>query len=266
MTAGHTSLRDTGACAFFDVDETLIPVKSMFDFLAFRLAELGHPRSTYEEAATQLRELAASGARREEVNRAYYRLYRGASEQELKASGERWFAARAAAPGFLLNGSVLALREHLANGDHVVLLSGSFAPCLEPLAAALGATAFRGTRPVVADGLLTGDVERPMIGVAKGDAVREYASQHGIDLERSHAYGDHLSDLPMLEAVGRPRVRADGDPALLGHASQRGWPLVRDPVSVSPPGEHGPGCVCGCALADWAAPSHLPLTTTGAPS
>lgn len=253
-------------CAFFDVDETLIPVKSMFDFLAFRLAELGRPRSAYGEAAARLRKLAASGAPREEVNRAYYRLYRGACEQELLASGERWFAARAAEPGFLLGGSVLALREHLAAGDHVVLLSGSFAPCLAPVAAALGATAFRGTRPVVVDGLLTGDVERPMIGAAKGEAVREYAARHGLDLGRSHAYGDHLSDLPMLEAVGRPHVRADGDPALLGHASQRGWPLVRDPAPAASRGSHGPGCVCGCALADWSAPPRSTLTTTGASS
>ncbi|WP_229826389.1 HAD family hydrolase [Nocardiopsis terrae] len=262
---GGTGVVGARTGAFFDVDETLIPVKSMFDFLAFRLAELGRPPSAYAESAAELRELAASGVPREEINREYYRLYRGASEQELMASGRRWFATRAAVPGFFLEGSVLALRGHLADGAHVVLLSGSFAPCLEPLARALGATAFRGTRPLVADGRLTGEVERPMIGPAKGEAVHEYAQQHGLDPAWSHAYGDHISDLPMLEAVGHPHVRADGDPALLGHASQRGWPRVHDPAPATPSGDHGSECVCGCALARWAAPSNHPttLTTTG---
>ncbi|WP_306366892.1 HAD family phosphatase [Nocardiopsis sp. CC223A] len=242
--------------AFFDVDETLIGLKSMFDFLAFHLEENGLPGAA-ERHTSGLRELAAAGAPREEVNRAYYRLYRGARAEELAARGRRWFARRSAERGFFLEATVFALYRHRAAGHRVVLLSGSFSPCLDPIADALEATAVYGTRTLTEDGVLTGEVERPMIGEAKGDAVREYTERHGIAAAGAYAYGDHLSDLPMLEAVGHPNVRADGDTRLTELALRRGWPLLRDPG----PGGHGPDCVCGCALADWAAQAP---TTTGA--
>ena len=38
-------------------------------------------------------------------------------------------------------------------------------------------------------------------GDDKAVIVKEYATQHGIDLQRSHAYGDSIADLGMLENV-----------------------------------------------------------------
>jgi phosphoserine phosphatase len=77
-----------------------------------------------------------------------------------------------------------------------------------------------------------------MIGEGKAVALRRWAGEHGIDLARSVACGDHLSDLPMLACVGRALVVA-GDPALEREAAGRGWPVLRpDTVTDNLVGVH----------------------------
>ncbi|MFL1431942.1 MULTISPECIES: HAD family hydrolase [unclassified Nocardiopsis] len=240
----------SGRGAFFDVDETLLSVKSMFDFLEHRAAELRHPRSAVEEHLAGLRALAAAGTPREEVNRAHYRHHRGEHYDALVRSGLRWFESRRHRPGFWLPAPVRELRRHLDEGARVVLLSGSFFACLDPVAVALGAHEVHGTRPLTRDGVLTGEVERPMIGRAKADAARASAAAHDLCLECSHAYGDHTSDLPLLSAVGRPHV-VGADPDMAAHAAEHGWPVL-DPLAPAPGDpHHADTCRCGCALADW---------------
>jgi phosphoserine phosphatase len=56
--------------------------------------------------------------------------------------------------------------------------------------------------------VLTGGlVGEPCIGEAKRAAVRaELRSRPDVDPARCYAYGDHVSDLPMLAEVGNPVV------------------------------------------------------------
>ncbi len=261
--------------AFFDVDETLISGKSMFSFLAFYLRERDEPPSVYERMAAELRRRARKGAPREAVNRAYYRFYRGEPRDRIAASGRRWFAERAADPDFFHAGAVRELDRHRTAGADVVLLSGSFFACLDPVAEALGATVALGSEPLVRGGLLTGEVGRTMIGRAKGEAAAEFAASRGLSLPDSHGYGDHISDLALLEAVGHPHV-VEGDPALREHAIARGWPVL-DAPSPSPrarggarstrrTGRHGDECCCGCALASWSAGTDTHTHTASEPA
>lgn len=236
--------------AFFDVDETLLSGKSMFDFLAHHLRARGEPSSAYDRLTAELRDLATDGSSRAQINRAYYRLYRGESYEALASEGMRWFEANRGRPGFFLPVSVRALHRHRAQGARTILLSGSFFACLDAIAAGLGVDEAHGTRPMVHQGRLTGEVERPMIGTAKGAAARELAVARGLCLRCSHAYGDHPSDLPLLESVGHPHV-VGSDPELLTHAAERGWPVL-DPRAPAPVDlHHGEDCRCGCVLADW---------------
>lgn len=125
--------------AFFDVDETLITVKSMFAFLRHWLAERGDDGGEYARITDEIKQLAAAGTPREEINRHYYRLYRGVEYAALEESGKRWFDAFAAdgAPFYL--DTLEALRAHRDSGVRTVLLSGSFAPAIAPVAAAAAA-------------------------------------------------------------------------------------------------------------------------------
>lgn len=221
------------AAAFFDVDETLITVKSMFTFLRFWLAEHGDDGSRYARVAGEIKERAAAGVPREEVNRHYYRAYRGVPGAELAEAGQRWFAEFEAGGAAYYTDAVRALTAHRDSGAVTVLLSGSFAAAIAPVAAALGADRLIATTPVVDDhGLLTGEVLRPMIGAAKADAVSEFLRENGIEFENTFGYGDHASDLPFLSAVAHPGFRG-ADPVLLERAGTHGWIHLSDRVSAA---------------------------------
>ncbi len=56
--------------------------------------------------------------------------------------------------------------------------------------------------------------------------LASYARRRGVDLRRSYAYADSISDLPMLEAVGNP-VAVNPDRRLAAAARERGWQLRR---------------------------------------
>jgi len=217
--------------AFFDIDDTLITIKSMFRFLEYDIAESGRPPSDYRRAMDELRSLKAAGVPRLETNRAFYRNFAGRREAELAARGAEWFHAEHARGG-LFNDEVLsALRGHARAGALIVLVSGSFPPCLDPIADFVGADLLLCSRPEVRDGRYTGALTLPMIGEVKAEAARVEAAARGIALEHSHAYGDHVSDLPLLEAVGHPVVVGD-DPELNDHAIQRGWPRGKAGVAT----------------------------------
>jgi HAD superfamily hydrolase (TIGR01490 family) len=215
----------TGA-AFFDVDETLVNAKTMFDFLSFHLRAHGDDGGAYRRATEQLDRLAAAGVSREEINRHYYRFYTGCRWSELLTEGRRWAAEFLARPDALIPAAVAALQRHQEAGHLVVLVSGSFQPCLDPIATRLGADTVRCTQPVVAeDGRLTGDVVRPIIGCAKADAVQEIIEVQNLTPAACFGYADHASDLAMLRSVGQPSVIGT-DPVLIQTARTLGWPML----------------------------------------
>jgi HAD superfamily hydrolase (TIGR01490 family) len=224
---------------FSDVDETLIKVKSMFRFLAFYLGTRGEPPETYDRLTGELRRAADAGTPRHEINRRYYRLFAGEDAARLAAAGREWFAYETygahLTTGGLFHAPVRrALAEHTAAGHPVLLVSGSFFACLDPIAEETGAARAYGTRPVIRRGALTGDVLVPLIGAAKGRVAYAAAALGGVDLATCTAYGDHISDLDLLAAVGHPVVVGD-DPALTAHADRAGWQRLALTGDGAPP-------------------------------
>ncbi|MEC3977533.1 HAD family hydrolase [Amycolatopsis sp. H20-H5] len=219
-------MRSSGRAAFFDVDETVIKAKSMFDFLRFWLDTRGDDGTAYERAMSDIKTMAADDVPRSEINRSYYRLYTGSSYDELLTAGRAWYAAYRTGSAAFVKATVRAVEVHRAAGDSVGLVSGSFPACLRPLAEDLGADVVLCTEPVVGDGgLLTGEVVTPMIGAAKASAVAATISGWGFSAAECFGYGDHATDLDMLSVVGNPRA-VEGDPVLVRHARARGWPIL----------------------------------------
>lgn len=221
--------------AFFDVDETLIAVKSMFDFLDLYLdGSASAPDPGRAARIAEFRALARDGqAPREEVNRAYYRIYAGERADRLAELGRTWFGRRRRGVGFVLAPVVATLIRHRLAGHRIVLVSGSMPACLDPLAAALGADDVACARPVAdATGVLTGEIAEPVIGAGKRRAVREVAARRDLSLPLSFGYADHPSDLPMLTLLGHP-VAVGAHPGLVAHADRHGW--LRHPARPAPP-------------------------------
>ncbi|GAA4444448.1 HAD family hydrolase [Phytohabitans houttuyneae] len=227
--------------AFFDVDGTLVAGTTMREFLRFRLGTAA--------AEQRWRELRGDGAGRAEANRRYFRLYAGTRWAELMSEGRRWYDTWSRRPDGYVSGGLGALRRHRAHGHAVVLVSGSFLPCLLPIAEHLGADAVLCTEPETdGGGVLTGTAQ-PMIGRAKAVAAQRLAADWHVPAGHCFAYGDHASDLDLLGAVGHPAVVGD-DPDLLRLAARYGWPrLPAQPVAAPDP------CYCGCAVAAWSMPT-----------
>ena len=63
-------------------------------------------------------------------------------------------------------------------------------------------------------------------GEGKAVAARVIAEREGVDLDESYFYTDSHEDLPLLEAVGRPRP-LNPDRRLAQIAKERHWPVRR---------------------------------------
>lgn len=213
--------------AFFDVDETLLGLKSMFSFLEFHLAD----PERYRETVGALTRAARAGVPREETNRAYFRAYAGMAEAAVTASGRRWFARERERTGFFHPPVVAELRRLRDEGFRIALVSGSFRACLDPVAEHLGADRVLCSEPEVAAGRYTGEVLATVIGAGKATAALDLAQRWGARPEDCVAYGDHASDLPLLTCVGRAGIVGD-DPVLAGRAARAGW--TRFPAAAGP--------------------------------
>ncbi|MET9426925.1 HAD-IB family hydrolase [Streptomyces sp. NPDC003036] len=261
--------------AFFDVDETVIAEKSMIAFWEYWVASQPAPAPAPAPVAADVLEPpvaadapeppadAAATRDREALNRAYYRRYAGVPPAVLEASGRLWYDGyRRGGAAFVLP-AVDAVAAHRAAGRDVVLVSGSMRPLLDPLAEELGVSRVVCTELVVgADGVLTGEVHRPMIGEAKAEAALRIMRERGADPADCFAYGDHESDLALLRAVGTPVVVGDS-PELNEEAERFGWavlPARRGPLRAARAvsagdaratgtlREHSASMVCMCSL------------------
>jgi len=119
------------------------------------------------------------------------------------------------------------VQEHQGAGHTLVLVSASLRYMLNPVIKDLGFHHLLCTDLDIADnGLLSGKTDGPIcIDQHKRVAVKNLAHQKDIHLDLSHAYGNHHSDIPMLETVGNPAVVEPTVP-LKKKALENGWPIL----------------------------------------
>ncbi|MDP3969993.1 MAG: HAD-IB family hydrolase [Nocardioides sp.] len=121
--------------------------------------------------------------------------------------------------------AVTLIEEHRLAGRDVVIVSTSGAEIVEPIGAMLGIDTVVATRLEIVDGRYTGEISYYAYAEQKAIAVRELAEERGYDLDRSYAYSDSVTDVPMLEEVGNPfAVNPDRD--LRRIAKERDWPTL----------------------------------------
>jgi HAD superfamily hydrolase (TIGR01490 family) len=134
---------------------------------------------------------------------------------------------------FVYQEAIDLIALHRALGRRVYIVSSSPEEVVRPLAAHFDITDVIATRAEVVDGKYTGELAFYCYGEGKADAIREVAEQQRIDLERSYAYSDSITDLPMLNAVGHP-VAVNPDRDLRREAEAKGWQIrdFRRPVRL----------------------------------
>lgn len=118
--------------------------------------------------------------------------------------------------------------QHHQEGHVLVLISGSIRYLLEPVVEDLGFDHLLCTDLEVGpDGLLTGKAKGPLcLDSTKRVLSEKLAEEAHIDLASSYAYGNHQSDLPLLELVGHPYAVEPTEP-LKNVALKNEWPILK---------------------------------------
>ncbi|HEY6582627.1 MAG TPA: HAD-IB family hydrolase [Rubrobacter sp.] len=208
--------------AIFDVDGTLVGSNVVSYFAWLRMQELPAPLRPLWLAAFLTKIPYYWGLdkiSRAHFNRAFYKNYAGWKPSRAHHLGQQSFA------GFTLErifpDALQQLRDHKAAGHRVVLLSGALDFLLEPMKD-LADDVLCSTL-AQENGAYTGELTgAPVAGDARARMLASFARRRHLDLSRSYAYADSISDLPMLEAVGNP-VAVNPDRRLGAAARDRGW-------------------------------------------
>jgi HAD superfamily hydrolase (TIGR01490 family) len=214
------------SAAFFDLDRTLISGASAFPFgiEAWRqgLAS-GADVGKWAVAAITFKLIGDKGDSSSDVKGDLLAGIGGSSVRALESVGT------AVMPKLVARVRPEArklIKMHHEAGRDTWIVSASPHEIVEPLARSLGMTGAIGTRMRVVAGHYTGELDGPFVyGVGKAEALEKLVSDLGYDPERSYAYSDSISDLPMMEEVGHP-VAVNPDSELERVAHERGWPVV----------------------------------------
>jgi len=210
--------------AIFDVDGTLVGSNVVSYYAWLRMQELPRAARPLWLAAFLTKIPYYWGLdkiSRAHFNRAFYKNYAGWKPSRARHLGHESFA------GFTLDriypDALARLRGHKEAGHRVVLLSGALDFLLEPMKDmvddVLCATL------VQENGVYTGELSGPPVaGDARARMLASFARRRNLDLSRSYAYADSISDLPMMEAVGNP-VAVNPDRRLESEAKERGWEI-----------------------------------------
>jgi alcohol-forming fatty acyl-CoA reductase len=222
---GRASEKKGGeVAAIFDVDGTLLASNVVSHFAWLKLRDLPVALRPLWAASLVGRipfYWALDKVSRAHFNRAFYRNYRGWKPARARRLGAESFS------GYVLKRlypeAVETLREHKRAGHRVVLLSGALDFILEPFEDL--ADDVLTARLEEENGVYTGELSgAPVAGEARARMLASFARRRNVDLSRSYAYADSISDLPMLEAVGIP-VAVNPDARLHAAAKEKGWQI-----------------------------------------
>ena len=212
--------------AFFDVEGVVLDATIVHAYAWLRSKDMPHPdRELWllglGAKATTFR--AKDRISRAAFNRDFYRRYANLPAQELRDQ-----AADALSDLILPrmhHAAVRRIRQHRSRGDRVVLLTGALDFLVEPLRHL--ADDLVTARLVERAGAFTGELaEPPLTADGRASLAAALAAEHGVALTDCHAYGDAISDLPLLEAVGHPHA-VNPDFRLAREARRRHWPVLR---------------------------------------
>ncbi|GAA1807102.1 HAD-IB family hydrolase [Nocardioides hankookensis] len=215
-----------GVAAFFDMDGTLLSSNVIETYLWLRLQELSGAERFGELSRIAAKVPSLVQAERRERSaflRSVYREYEGARLAELDEIADEHLTDHVLTR--LSPAAVRKIREHRAAGHRTILITGAIRPLTRPLIPLFDHIE-AAELEVDGRGVCTGYLaSSPLVGESRAAWMRQYAVDEGIDLASSYGYADSHSDLPLLEAVGRP-VAVRPDVPLFRHARKARWTIV----------------------------------------
>ncbi|MDA3862366.1 MAG: HAD-IB family hydrolase [Deltaproteobacteria bacterium] len=163
-----------------------------------------------------------------DIEKAYseaLQLYKGRLANVLEELTRIWFEQEV--KKHVQPGALKALEWHRQRGDPLVLVTNSTGFMAKVISETWEFDHWIANNlPVDDEGRITGELDLPLCyGEGKVVRSKKWAEKNGINLNKSYFYTDSITDLPLLEAVGYPRI-VNPDPKLRHLAGKRKWPIL----------------------------------------
>lgn len=121
------------------------------------------------------------------------------------------------------------VKEHLASGAVVAIVTATNSFVTGPIARAFGIPHLVATIPAQENGAFTGKPRgTPAFKAGKIERVEAWLESLGLcweSFDKSSFYSDSHNDLPLMKKVNNP-VAVDPDDTLRAHATAQGWPVI----------------------------------------
>ena len=211
--------------AFFDMDKTLVPVNTGIRYARWRVGRGEMKRTELLRILGWSLQYTFGLVDAQAVSTFAARTMSGIDEESFREECRTWVTADVIP--LLTEKARREVELKRREGYVLAILSGSSPYAIEPLAKELGIEHILCSRLTVAHGRFTGAVEPPLaFAEGKVTLAQAWAEDHHVSLQKSVFYSDSISDLPMLEVVGEPRI-INPDPRLKRIAKKRSWPIER---------------------------------------
>ena len=213
--------------AFFDVDNTLLKGSTLF-FLGRGMYQRGFftKKDISAFVLANLRYRLTGKENKDEITRfqnAACEFIKGHNVIEIEKIGQEIYEEYVSPA--IWQGTVEIAQEHLSKGEEVWLVTATPLDMANLMVKRLGFTGALGTKAEIENGVYTGKMIGNLLhGREKALAVVELANQNGFSLENCYGYSDSHHDIPLLEAVGNPRV-INPDALLRIRAFRDNWPV-----------------------------------------
>lgn len=210
--------------AFFDLDHTVLDINSAnlwvrHEWRAGRLSAVDAAKGGW----WVLRYGLGFAGGMDEIYRDIIRRLAGMDEEELAERTRLWFESEVV--HHLRPGAKVAMETHRIAGDRLVVATSSSLYVARAAQAAWGFDDIVHTSFAVEDGKFTGEIDGFAYGAQKYDRVAEWAAHEEESLKGATFYTDSVTDLKLLEHVGKP-VAVNPDRPLRKIAAKRGWAIV----------------------------------------
>ena len=213
------------SAAFFDLDKTIISRSSLLAFTKpFNQAGLISRKRMLKNFIDQyfFSNSGANHAQMEKMRQTLTSMVAGWDVEQTKSVIDE--SLHSAIDPMIYDEAAELIEKHIRDGRDVILVSTSGREIVEPIGKMLGATDVIATEMEVVDGKYTGKVSYYAYAEKKAEAVRAIA-ENGYDLQKSFAYSDSSTDIPLLSIVGFPCV-VNPDRSLRAHAESNNWPVL----------------------------------------
>ncbi len=215
--------------ALFDLDHTLIPIDSDYEWGQFLCRVGAVDAVAFGKRNTEFYAQYQAGT----MNPVEYLEFALGTLAQFSAEDlnawHRQFMDEIIAPALLPEAHQL-LEQHRAQGDLIAIITATNRFVTAPIAKALGVEHLLAAEPELDDtGRITGKLHgTPSSGAGKITHLQHWLEQNGQSLNdfgKSYFYSDSQNDIPLLSLVSHP-VATNPNALLLAHAQTQGWPTL----------------------------------------